>query len=74
MQLPRLREWRERRALTQRELGARAGLRQATVWQLEAGGEARPTTVRKLARALRVPIADLLSTDAPATPPADTSA
>jgi transcriptional regulator with XRE-family HTH domain len=59
--IPRLRGLRERAALTQRELGAKAGLTAATIQKLESGQqEARPTTMRKLARALRVKPAELM--------------
>ena len=51
----RLKEWRRRRALTQRELANLAGLTQSTVALIEVGRQApRPTTIRRLARALKV--------------------
>jgi transcriptional regulator with XRE-family HTH domain len=51
----KLRELRERRILSQRELARHAGLTQSTVWRLERrGGEPHPATVRKLASALGV--------------------
>jgi len=50
-----------RQGLTQRELAERAGLTQATLSKLESGRQlARPTTLRKLARALKIRIPDLL--------------
>jgi transcriptional regulator with XRE-family HTH domain len=56
LRLTRLRAVRERRLLTQADLARVAGLGHNTVSRLEAGGEApRPSTVKKLARALRVP-------------------
>ncbi len=55
-----LRTHRERQALTQRELAALATMTQATIARLEGGHDARPTTIRKLARALKVRPADLL--------------
>ena len=59
--LPRLREIRERRALSQRELSKLAGVSRVTIVRLEAGGEDPfPTTVRKLATALNVDPADLM--------------
>ena len=59
MQIPKLREWRESRALTQVELAERAGMSSRSVAGYEAGGGARPPTVRKLAEALGVEVADL---------------
>lgn len=48
----RLRHLRKTAALTQEELADRAGLKRLTITRLENGGEARPPTVRRLARAL----------------------
>lgn len=46
---------REDRVLSQRELARMAGLAQGTVWRIENGfSEAHPSTIRKLAEALRV--------------------
>jgi transcriptional regulator with XRE-family HTH domain len=61
VQIPRLREWREARALTQVELAAQADISPRSVAGYEAGSGARPPTVRKLAEALEVEIGDLLS-------------
>jgi transcriptional regulator with XRE-family HTH domain len=56
----RLREWRRRRALSQRELAALAGVQQVTIARLEIGSQQpRPRTIRKLAKALQVTIDDL---------------
>lgn len=46
--------WRQRQlaALTQAQLAKRSGLQRSTIANLEAGKEAYPTTVRKLADAL----------------------
>ncbi len=50
-----LRAWRERRALTQKELADKAGVTQLSITRIETGQQnARPTTVRKLAKALRI--------------------
>jgi transcriptional regulator with XRE-family HTH domain len=60
VQIPRLKEWREARALTQVELAELADLSSRSVAGYEAGAGARPPTVRKLAQVLNVEIADLL--------------
>jgi transcriptional regulator with XRE-family HTH domain len=60
VQIPRLREWREARALTQMELANLADLSSRSVAGYEAGAGARPPTVRKLAQVLNVEIADLI--------------
>ena len=55
VRLTKLRAWRERRAMTQGELAARAGLTRAALSRIESGqAEPRPSTVRRLAQALRV--------------------
>jgi transcriptional regulator with XRE-family HTH domain len=60
MVLSRLREIREREALSQEDLAERAGLTRVTVTRLEGGQPARPSTTRRLARALRVRPSDLM--------------
>jgi transcriptional regulator with XRE-family HTH domain len=63
--ISRLRPLRERQALTQRELATLAGVTQSTVQRLETGlQEARPSTIRKLARALGVKPVDLMDSQA----------
>src|SRR5829696_1245146 len=59
VQIPRLREWRETRALSQVELAELADLSSRSVAGYEAGAGARPPTVRRLAEALGVEVADL---------------
>lgn len=59
MQVPRLREQRQRRALSQQELADRAKVSRTTIIKLEGGRDAWPQTVRKLARALRIEPEDL---------------
>jgi len=62
-QLKRLRVEKE---LSQARLAARAGLDPSTVNQIERGArEASPVTLRKLAEALDVSIAELLESDSP---------
>ena len=58
--LSRLREIREREALSQEDLAERAGLTRVTVTRIEGGQPARPSTTRRLARALRVRPSDLM--------------
>jgi transcriptional regulator with XRE-family HTH domain len=60
VQIPRLREWREARALTQVELAEKASVSSRSVAGYEAGTGARPPTVRKLAEALDIEILDLM--------------
>src|SRR5215212_8817727 len=60
MRLPRLREWREARGLTQKTLGEEAGVREETVARLEGGSSGSPTSARKIAKALDIEVADLL--------------
>jgi transcriptional regulator with XRE-family HTH domain len=60
VRIPRLREWREARALTQVELAEKAGVSSRSVAGYEAGTGARPPTVRKLAEALDIEILDLM--------------
>ncbi len=51
----RLREWRERRLLTQRELAAMVGMSTGQINRIENGiHRPRLTTIRKLAEALEV--------------------
>ena len=53
MEVPRLKEWRLRRAMAQRDLAAASGVGAATIARLERGRHlARPSTVRRLAVAL----------------------
>ena len=59
--VPRLRRLREQQALTQAELAERAGLSRVSVQKLERGGNARVSTARKLARALRVKPVELMA-------------
>ena len=59
--LPSLRRLRQRRALTQRELGKAAEVSPGTVFRLEVGLRgAYPATVRKLAAALGVAPSELV--------------
>jgi transcriptional regulator with XRE-family HTH domain len=63
VQLTRLKQVRQRKALTQQQLAEKAGVNRATVARLEGGSDApSPTTVRKLADALGVQPEDLQAT------------
>jgi transcriptional regulator with XRE-family HTH domain len=55
-----LRAWRDRLALSQRELAERAGMSPTTIARIELGGPVRPTTRQKLAAALGITPAELL--------------
>jgi transcriptional regulator with XRE-family HTH domain len=59
VQIPRLRQWREARALTQEELAEKAGISARSVAGYEAGAGARPGTVRRLALALHIETGEL---------------
>ena len=50
----RLREWRQRRLLTQEELAAKSGVGVNTIIRIEAGQWPRISTLRKLAATLEV--------------------
>lgn len=64
--MERLRRMRTEKGLSQARLAARAGLDPSTVNQIERGArEASPATLRKLADALDVGIADLLEEASP---------
>jgi transcriptional regulator with XRE-family HTH domain len=65
----RLKQLREARGLTQRELARRAGLNPLTVARLEDGkGDLTPPTAERLARVLGVKIADLVDSPAQGRP------
>jgi DNA-binding XRE family transcriptional regulator len=56
----KVRELREKRVLTQAELAHKAGVRAATVADIEGGKhQPRPSTIRKIAAALDVKPQDL---------------
>jgi transcriptional regulator with XRE-family HTH domain len=63
MILGRLREFREKAALSQGDLAERAELTRVTVTRIEGGHPARPSTIRKLARVLRCRPAQLMSSE-----------
>lgn len=58
--LPRLRQHRERAALSQQELAKAAGVSRVTVVRVENGEDTYPATARKLASALNVMPSDLM--------------
>ncbi len=58
----RLREWRRRRMMTQRELAEASGVAQVTIARIELGeAEPRFGTLRKLAQALNIQPEQLLA-------------
>ena len=60
MQLPRLREWRERRGQTQQELADDVGVARDSISKWETGHRgAYPSTARKLAASLDIAVEDL---------------
>jgi len=60
VKLTRLRTWRDKRTLTQQELADRARIDRTTVLEIEAQRrEPRPSTIRRLAKALGVKAEDL---------------
>lgn len=56
---PNLRDVRVRQFMPPSELAKLAGVSVMTIWRLERGGATQMTTVRKLAKALRVKPGDL---------------
>ena len=67
LQLSRLREVREEQAYSMRALSDLSGVSVNAIWRAEQGELTRPSTARKLARALGVAPADLRG-DVPSTP------
>jgi transcriptional regulator with XRE-family HTH domain len=63
--LPRLRQLRIERALSQRDLCERSGVTQTTIVNAEKGKETRVSTLRKLAHALGVEPRELIGTTDP---------
>jgi transcriptional regulator with XRE-family HTH domain len=64
LKTPRLRELRERAALSQEDLAKKASVARATIADLEANKRpARPSTRRKLAEALGVEPAELMDSE-----------
>jgi transcriptional regulator with XRE-family HTH domain len=60
--VPRLREVRERKLVTQEELAEKTGISRATISRIEVNNaDARISTVRKLAQALGVDAAELMA-------------
>lgn len=55
-----LREWRERRLLTQRALAERSGVAQSTIVRLERGEPAEIRTIRKLVQALGMAVEEAM--------------
>jgi DNA-binding XRE family transcriptional regulator len=64
LRLPQLRRLRQRRALSQRDLAKLADVTERTIRRLETGEtNSRPSTTRKLAKALRVRPEELMGPD-----------
>jgi transcriptional regulator with XRE-family HTH domain len=59
MKVPGLRALREERGMSQRDLGLKSSVTKATIIGIEAGRDAYPITIYKLAEALGVTPADL---------------
>jgi len=60
----RLRQIRESKVMSQRDLGKEARVSPATIVRLEKGASARFVTIKKLATALGVPPESLIERDA----------
>jgi transcriptional regulator with XRE-family HTH domain len=81
VKLTRLKDVRQRKALTQQQLAERAGVNRVTIARIETGkDEPFPTTLRKVADALGVepeellePVTEAVPTD-PSSPPANGTA
>lgn len=56
----RLREARVARGLSQLQLADLAGVRQATISNVENGKGCRPSTLRQIALALNIPLSEVL--------------
>jgi transcriptional regulator with XRE-family HTH domain len=56
----RVRTERERRNLTQDQLVLAARIDRVTIWRVETGQESKLSTLLRIARALDVPLADLV--------------
>lgn len=56
-----LKELRGAQGLSQQDLAHKAGVSYRTISTIENGGRARATTLRKIADALGIPLADLLN-------------
>lgn len=60
MEIPRLREWRERRGYTQRGLASESGVSERSIAGYEAGHSTRPNTAHKLALVLEIAPEDMM--------------
>jgi transcriptional regulator with XRE-family HTH domain len=60
MLLPKLKEYRERKGLTQRELADLSGVSRGTIIRVEAGEDCRPPAARKLAAVFGVEPGELM--------------
>jgi len=64
--VPQLRYYREQLGLSQDDLAHKARVGRSTVGRGEQGGNVRPSSLRRLAKALRVTPADLQRPNPPA--------
>ena len=64
MRLSRLKEWREKRLLTQADLAQRSGIAETTINRIERGHhEPRFSTIKRLAGALDVDASELMASE-----------
>jgi transcriptional regulator with XRE-family HTH domain len=73
VQIPRLREWRELRGWTQKDLAHESGVSARSIAGYETGASVRPRTARKLAEALDVEVAELVMSPKGSAPPSQPS-
>lgn len=65
-QVNRVREYREKRGLTQQQLAEAAGVSVRTISYVESGRDVKVSTMRDIARALGVQVSTLVPEEVPA--------